>query len=181
MTDRDRTVLVAASDERAGTYDDWLAGRSVETVEAVPALLSTVTPDVAAVVVESEITDGGFERVLDELGAREIDRPVVVVDDDAPVADGIGLRVTEYLVRPLDSETLRDAVATAASMSDEAVRKQTYLSLAASQAALELELTPTERTDHDTYGRLMERLDQLRDRSEVPLDELEEQVSGNPT
>jgi hypothetical protein len=180
MTDRDRAVLVAASGERAATYDDWLDDWSVETVETVPALLSMVTPDVAAVVVETEATDGGVEQLLDELRAREIDRPVVV-GDDAPAADGIGLRFTEYLVRPLEAAALREAVATAAAMSDEAVRKQTYLSLAASQAALELELTPAERTDHETYDRLTERLDQLRDRSQVPLDELEERVSGNPT
>lgn len=84
-------------------------------------------------------------------------------------------------MRPLEAAALREAVATAANISDEAVRKQVYLSLAASQAALELRLTPTERSDHETCERLTERLNQLCDRSEVPLDELEELISGNPT
>ncbi|WP_424019235.1 HalX domain-containing protein [Halorientalis pallida] len=179
MTERDDRVLVVGSSERAATYDGWLDDWATETVEDVAELLSTVTADVAAIVVEAGVTDG-FDRLFDELVAREIDRPVVVISDDAAVANGLGLRFTEYLVRPLEPETLREAVATAAAMSDEAVRRQTYLSLAASQATLELELTPTERADHDTYERHTERLDQLRARSETPLDELEERVSGHP-
>ncbi|RXK49321.1 HalX domain-containing protein [Halorientalis pallida] len=176
-----RRVLVAASDGQAATYQEWLDDWSSEVVESDAELLSTVTPDVAAIVVETEVASDGVERLFDELVARAVDRPVIVVGDDAPNADGIGLRFTEYLVRPLDPEPFREAVATAASMSDEAVRKQTYLSLAASQAALELELTPTERSGHDVYDRHVERLDQLRDRSEAALDELDERLSGHPS
>jgi DNA-binding response OmpR family regulator len=179
MAENDGPILVAAPADTATEYESWLEEDwSVETVTGVEDLLETADPDVGVVLLDADLPDSSPEQVLDDLRSEAIDRPVVVVRADEPAADSVGLRFSEYLVKPVDEAGLRATVEAMAVRTDEDVQKQEYVSLAATQAAMDLELSPDEKSDSEAYTRLTDRIDSLRERADVPIDELKEQVDG---
>ncbi|MFD1587312.1 HalX domain-containing protein [Halorientalis brevis] len=110
-----------------------------------------------------------------------IDRPIVGLSDDSESTTGLGSRFSEELVRPVAESTLLETVETMAARSDEAVQKQEYLALAASQAAMEIELSPAETDEHETYEQVTSRIEDLRSRIDVPLEEFEDELADSLT
>ncbi|MFB6178345.1 MAG: HalX domain-containing protein [Halorientalis sp.] len=172
-----RSILVATSEEHADTYAGWLDGDwTVETVTDED-LVTAVEPDVAVVLLDRDLVGEDAEQLLDDLRGVGIDRPVVLITDEDGLGSSLGSRFSDHLVRPLDETEVAATVETMADRSDEAVQKQEYLALAASQAAMQIELSPHETAENEAYEMLTERIQQLRDRSEVPLEQFEDELS----
>ena len=182
MAESTGTVLIATAPERDTDYAAWLdADWTVTTVEDSDDLMDAVDPDVAAVLLDRGLADGDAESLLDELRSAGIDRPVVVVSDESGSGDTLGSRFSEELVRPVDESTLVETTAAMADRSDETVQKQEYLALAASQAAMEIELSPDETDENETYEQVTRRIEQLRNRIDVPLEEFEDELADSLT
>jgi len=177
MASQNGRLIVALAAERADEYGDWLDGWDVERVADRESLLDAVDGDVAVVVLDHSFGDSPPERLLDRIRERGIDRPVVVLSDSEPDADGLAVRFTETLVTPVDESTFVETVERVAALSEEEVQKREYVSLAATQAALELQLSPSERQSSEEYDRLTQRIDALRDRADDSLDDVGDQIA----
>jgi FixJ family two-component response regulator len=177
MASQNGRVIAAVTIERADEYGDWLDGWDVERVSSHESLLETVDAETAVVLLDGSAGGSSPEQVLDRLREQGIDRPVVLLSDAEPDADGLAVRFTETLVTPVDESTLAETVGRVAALSDEGVQKREYVSLAATQAALELQLSPSERQSSEEYDRLTERIDALRDRADGSLDEVGDQIA----
>jgi FixJ family two-component response regulator len=177
MASQNGRVIAAATAERADEYGDWLDGWDVESVSDDDALLDSVEGEAAVVLLEQSFGDSPPERLLDRIRERGVDRPVVLLCESEPEADGLAVRFTETLVTPTDEATLLEAVERVAALSEEEVQKREYVSLAATQAALELQLSPSERQSSEEYDRLTERIDALRDRADGSLDDVGDQLA----
>lgn len=181
MNETEDAVVLGTTPETAREYEGWIDDRPVETVHDTDEVLSVVNPDVAAVVLDRDIAGDGVGTVLDRIREAGVDRPIVVLADDGPDADTAGWGFNECLTRPFGAASFRETIDRLADLSDEAVQKQELLSLAASQAALELELSRDELAESDVYEELTTRLGTLRERADEPLDELERQLSRSPS
>jgi FixJ family two-component response regulator len=177
MSSQNSRVVVAVGVDRADEYGGWLEGYEIEQVADESELLAAVDVSTAAIVLDRTFAAASAERLLDRIREHGVDRPVVLVADAAPDADGIAVRFTETLVRPVEETALVDAVAAAVDLTDEEVQKQEYVSLAATQAAMELDLSPAERESNDQYDRLTDRISALRDRAEGSLDDVGDQLA----
>lgn len=177
MASQNCCVVAAVAGDRADEYGGWLEGWAFEQVTDETELLATVDESTTVVLLDRTFADAPAERLLDRIREHGIDRPVVLLADEAPDADGIAVRFTETLVRPLDEPTLAAAVESAADLSEAEVQKQEYVSLAATQAAMDLNLTPAERESSDQYDRLTDRIDALRDRADGSLDDVGDQLA----
>lgn len=177
MASQNRRVVAAVAADRADEYGGWLEGWELEQVTDEAELLAAADESTAAVLLDRSFADQPAERLLDRLRERGIDRPVVLLATEAPDADGIAVRFTDTLVRPLDGSALAAAVESAAGLSDDEVQRQEYVSLAATQAAMELDLSPAERESNDQYDRLTDRIAALRDRADGSLDDVGDQLA----
>lgn len=182
MPDAKGTVLIATRSDQADDYESWLdADWTVDRVTDSDDLMEVVDPDVAVVLLDRNLADETAERLLDELRATGIDRPVVVLTGEDADGDTLGSRFSAQLVRPLVESTLVETVTEMATRSDETVQKQEYLALAASQAAMEIELSPDEPSDNENYETLTERIEELKQRTDVPLEQLEDEIADSLT
>ena len=177
MASQNGRVIAAVTAERADEYGDWLDGWDVERVPDGETLPDAVDGDTAVVLLDRSVGDSPPERLLDRIRERGLDRPVVLLSESEPDADGLAVRFTETLVTPVDEATLAETVERVATLSDEEVQKREYVSLAATQAALELRLSPSERQSSEEYDRLTERIDALRDRADGSLDDVGDQLA----
>jgi len=177
MASQTRRVVAAVAADRADEYGGWLEGYAFEQVTDEPELLAAADESTAVVLLDRTFADEPAERLLDRIRERGIDRPVVRLAADAPDADGIAVRFTDTLVRPLDASTLVAAVDAAAALSDREVQKQEYVSLAATQAAMELDLSPAECASSEQYERLTDRISAVRDRADGSLDDVGDQLA----
>lgn len=182
MPESTGTVLIATKSERAAEYAEWLdADWDVTTVTDSDELMDAVDPDVGVVLLDKVLADDDAESLLDDLRTAGIDRPIVVLTSEDDDGDTLGSRFSTQLVRPIQESTLVETVETMAERSDETVQKQEYLALAASQAAMEIELSPGETADNDAYETLTKRIEQLRSRIDVPLEQFEDEIADSLT
>lgn len=177
MASQNSRVVVAVTGDHADEYGGWLEGYEIAQVTDESGLLAAVDEGTAAVVLDRTFADLPAEDLLDRIRERGVDRPVVLVAESAPDADGIAVRFTDTLVRPVDEADLVAAVDSAAGLSEEEVQKQEYVSLAATQAAMELKLSPAERESNDQYDRLTDRISDLRERADGSLDDVGDQLA----
>jgi hypothetical protein len=177
MASQNSRVVVAADGDHADEYGGWLEGYEIVQVADESALLAAVDELTAAIVLDRTFADRPAEQLLDRVREDGVDRPAVLVADAAPDADGIAVRFTDTLVRPVDDDALRSAVDSAADLTDDAVQRQEYVSLAATQAAMDLRLSPAERESSDQYDRLTDRISALRDRADGSLDDVGDQLA----
>lgn len=177
MPARNRSVVVAVAEQRESEYDEWLGENwDVRAIADGSAVLEAVDADVGVVLLDRCHPDVEATDVLDEIRGRGLDVPVVALVETEPEPDALGLRFNDHLVHPVERSDLESVVESMVDLDTVEVQKAEYLALAASQAALELQLSPTERHESEEYEQLTERIGALRERAAEPLEELEEAV-----
>jgi two-component system response regulator AdeR len=177
MPAQNQSVVMAVADRRESTYDEWPGEDwDVNTAADGEAVLAAVDADVGVVVLDRGHPDVDATRVLDEIRADGLDVPVIALVDEEPASDALGMRFNDYLVHPIEQSTFASVVDAMVDLDPVEVQKAEYLALAASQAALEVQLSLSEQAESEEYGQLTERIGALRDRAEEPLEELEEAV-----
>lgn len=174
-------VLVVDDDPRlAEMHAGWLADRyDVETAYGGEAALRRLDDDVDVLVLDRRMPAMSGETVLERLGILGLDPGVVMLTAVEPETEVAGMDIDDYVVKPALQKDVLEAVAAVLERQglEDPVRE--YLALSARQALLEAETTPSEREHSEEYQALLDRIEQLEDLLDDPIEGVEnESIRG---
>lgn len=174
-------VLVVDDDPRlAEMHAGWLADRyDVETAYGGEAALRRLDDDVDVLVLDRRMPGMSGETVLERLGILGLDPGVVMLTAVEPETEVAGMDIDDYVVKPALQKDVLEAVAAVLERQglEDPVRE--YLALSARQALLEAETTPSEREHSEEYQALLDRIEQLEDLLDDPIEGVEnESIRG---
>jgi two-component system response regulator AdeR len=162
-------LIVEDEPDLAALYADWLADEyAVEVANTAADATATLDETIDIVLLDRRLSDGSGDSVLATIRERGFSCRVAMVTAVEADFDIIELGFDDYLVKPVTSEALCDAV-------DRLLRRKSYnqelqefFALASTKAVLEAEKTTAELAASDRYARLerefvdaRERLDSL--------------------
>jgi DNA-binding response OmpR family regulator len=163
-SDGKATVLVVDDEpEVADAYSKLLATEyGVLTAYGGEEALSAVGEDVDVVLLDRRMPELSGDDVLGEIHDRDLEVSVVMVTAVDPGFDILDMAFDDYLCKPVDAATLRDAV-------EQQLRAQNYddqldefFEVTAKMGVLEARRLPGELEDDEEYGDLSERADDLQ-------------------
>lgn len=170
-------VLVVDDDPRlAEMHAGWLADRyDVETAYGGEAALRRLDDEVDVLVLDRRMPGIAGETVLERLGILGLDPGVVMLTAVEPEPEVAGMDIDDYVVKPALKKDVLEAVAAVLERQglEDPVRE--YLALSARQALLEAETTPTEREHSEEYQTLLDRIEQLEDLLDDPIEGVEDE------
>ncbi|MCT9097584.1 response regulator transcription factor [Haloarchaeobius sp. HME9146] len=172
-TEGKTTVLVVDDDEDlAETYALWLGNEyDVWVVDDGEAALERYGPAVDVVLLDRRMPSVSGDEVARELQARDASCPVAIVTAVGPAFDLLDVPFDEYLLKPVDRETVVGTVerlAALADLGDERVRE--YYALRSTLTVLE-RLEYRDADANDQLQRLRSRLRRKREAARAGLDE----------
>ncbi|WP_435364631.1 response regulator [Haloarchaeobius sp. DYHT-AS-18] len=172
-TEGKTTVLVVDDDEDlAETYALWLGDEyNVWVVDDGEAALERYGPAVDVVLLDRRMPSVSGDEVARELQARDASCPVAIVTAVGPAFDLLDVPFDEYLLKPVDRETIVGTVerlAALAALGDERVRE--YYALRSTLTVLE-RLEYRDADANDQLQRLRSRLQRKREAARAGLDE----------
>jgi DNA-binding response OmpR family regulator len=159
------TVAVVDDEPRIRSlYATWLEERyEVVTAEGGETALEEIEGSVDAVLLDRRMPDLTGDEVLARLRDRGYDGWVVMVTAVDPDLDVAEMTFDDYIVKPVDKETLLEAVQVLVARSeyDENVRQ--YFQVLAKLGALEAALSEDELEGSDEYAHLLDERRQLKE------------------
>lgn len=164
-----QTVLVVEDEpELIEIYDAYLRDEfDVLTATSGAKALALVDETVDVVLLDRGMPDMSGEEVLEELRARGCEIPVAMVTGSEPDADVVELSFDEYLVKPVERETLMRTVKLLANRSSFEEKSREFFRLASRKNSFETE----SNVDREGYAALTERMTEVQT-------ELDETISG---
>ena len=164
-------MLVADDDgDVADLYATWLEGRyEVRVAYGGTEALEALDGGVDAFLLDRQMPGPAGGEVLERVRERGLDVRVVMVTAVDPDFDILDMPFDDYLVKPVTSEEVADAVATmlARASYDETLRE--YFALAEKKATLEAEKPTRELERSERYAELTERVRRLETRADAAL------------
>ncbi|WP_439027172.1 response regulator transcription factor [Haloarchaeobius sp. DT45] len=171
--EQETTVLVVDDDaDLAETYALWLGDEyDVELVGDGETAIDRYGPRVDVVLLDRRMPSVSGDEVARELRARESPCLVAIVTAVSPAFDLLDVPFDEYLLKPVDRETVVgtvDRLAALAAIDDEHVRE--YYALQSTLSVLE-RLEYRDAASNDQLRRLRRRLGRMREAARTALDE----------
>lgn len=163
-TDYSATVLVVDDEPETAElfarmlrpdYDVRIAYGGDEALETVDSAIDVVFLD-------RRMPDTNGDQVLEAIRSRGIDCRVVMVTAADPDTDIIKLDFDDYLVKPVSSETLRDAVERMLTRNRLDGQFREAMSLASKMATLESKMGILDLESSDEYAELEARFAEYR-------------------
>jgi len=148
------------------TYDVWVAYGGEEAIE-------TVAETVDVVLLDRRMPDLSGDEVLRRIRAADFDCRVVMVTAVTPEADIVELPFDDYLNKPVDKDTLLDAVDHQLTVREYGETYQELNQACAKINALEAEKATNELEELPEYRELKDKVTRLRTEQEALLDELD--------
>jgi DNA-binding response OmpR family regulator len=175
-SDAKATVLVVDDEpEVADAYSKLLATEyEVRTAYGGEAALEEVDEDVDVVLLDRRMPELSGDDVLAEVRERDLDVRVVMVTAVDPGFDILDMQFDDYLCKPVDAATLRDAVEQqlrAASYDDQL---DEFFEVTAKMGVLEARRLPGELEDDEEYRELEDKADDLQDDLSEIVDEFDD-------
>ena len=161
----DQPTVLVVDDERATAdlYTEYLAETyRVRTAYSGREALELMDSTVDVVLLDRQMPGLSGDEVLEAMRARESDCRFIMVTGITPDLDIIGLPFDEYLVKPVSSETVHDAVERMLVRTTHDARIQKLLSIASKMATLESKLELSDLTASDEYAVLEAQFSDLR-------------------
>jgi CheY-like chemotaxis protein len=173
-------LLVDDEKEVADAYALRLEGVADVTItysgeEALSTVDPAAPPDV--VLLDRHMPGLSGDEVLTELREMEMRTRVIMVTAIDPGLDILDLPFDEYLCKPVEREDVRAAVDQQCQVLAYELLGE-YFQLESKRAVIEAELPPETLEDHEEFGELDERTDQLRDRASRLLSDADELLSA---
>jgi len=166
MSSTEPEVLVVDDEEDVADAYALRLEREYETRTAYGGedALETIDDDVAVVLLDRRMPEMSGDEVLDAVRDRGYDCRVIMVTAVDPDFDIIDMPFDDYLRKPVDRETLFDAIEEQldAREKDEAVSE--LFSVTAKAGVLEQRKSSEELADHEEYQQLKARAEELRAR-----------------
>lgn len=177
-----RPTVLAVDDEPGvlGVIEGYLEGfATVRTATSGEEALERIDDAVDIVLLDRLMPDLHGDEVLEAIRSREYDCGVIMVSAVQPDVDIATIQYNEYLVKPIGQDELREAIRRVHALSDRDIQVQEYFALADKIHALEDGKAPDHESREGTIEELRDRMDQLSDRINPPLTQLEEQIADN--
>jgi len=168
-------VLVVEDDpDLREVYDRVLSSfYAVSTAGTGADALDIVTAETDVVLLDRRLPDMDFDDVLRELKAQCGDCYVALVTGVEPDFDIIELGIDDYLVKPVTTEQMCDAVERLCSVAEYDATYQELSQKRVKRSVLLQEKPPTELSDSEEFAQLCAEIERLEDE----LDEMVETVS----
>jgi len=157
------TVLVVDDEEGlADLYSIWLRDSyTVRTAYNGAEAVDELDDDVDVVLLDRQMPDRSGDEVLGTIRDRDLECRVAMVTAVEPELDIVGLGFDDYLRKPVDRDTLREAVVRLLRRSTYDDTVQEYFSVARKHALLADSEDPSV-TESAEFAQLESRLDDLR-------------------
>ena len=137
--------------------------------------LSMMNESIDVVLLDRLMPDINGDEVLEEIRNRDYDCGVVMVSAVEPDVDIATLQYNEYLVKPISSAELHDAIERTLALSERDIQVQRYFALADKVHALRNR--PADEASPDVIEDLEAQMDTLSERIDPPLTDLEHQIA----
>ena len=174
MRERSTDVLVVEDNtELASLYSSWLGAEwAVTSVADGDEAVEAVTEETEIVVLDRRLPGRSGDEVLERVREDGNDCQVVIVTAVEPDFDIIEMGFDDYLVKPVDRETLNRCLERLKRRSeyDEELRK--YYAQVSKKAVLEARKPEHELYDSEEYLELEACVDEQAERADELLDEL---------
>ena len=176
MTRNQPAVLIVEDEQRlreayeqvlAPSYDISTAATGADAIEAFSA-------DLDIVLLDRRLPDICGDEVLRELQARNYDCYVAMVSAVDPDFDIIELGIDDYLVKPVSTREISDAVERLLSLAEYDETQQELSQKRVKRSVLAQEKPNAELQHSDEFARLETEIEQL----EAELDDMAEELSG---
>jgi len=175
MAEADVSVLVVEDEpDLADLYAHWLGTEyDAQTAYSGPDALDVLDSTIDVVLLDRRMPGMPGDDVLAEIRDRELACQVSMVTAVEPDFDIIDLPFDSYLVKPLAKEGLFTTIEDLRSRQayDESVRE--LITLMGKRKLLETEKDPYELDDSDAYADLLDRIDELHETVDAPVDAIQ--------
>jgi len=167
-------VLVVDDEERvADTYRLRLTDEyDVDDVTSGREALDIVGERHDVVLLDRRMPDISGDEVLEEIRSTELDCQVVMVTAVDPDFDLVEMQCDDYIVKPVDRETLQDIVERVLQIAEYSERRRTLGAKKLKRNVLEVEMRESELAQNEEYQGLETSIDEL----EAEVDDLENEL-----
>lgn len=175
-SDAKATVLVVDDEpEVADAYSKLLATEyEVRTAYGGEEALEVVDDEVDVILLDRRMPTLSGDDVLNEVRERELDLRVVMVTAVDPGFDILDMDFDDYLCKPVDASTLRDAVKQQLRAQNYDDRLDEFFEVTAKMGVLEARRLPGELDGDEEYGDLEDRSADLQQELSEIIDEFDD-------
>lgn len=172
------TVLVVDDEPLlAAAYADALVDDyRVETAHSGEAAVDHLDLEPDVVLLDRRMPGLNGDDVVDAINARDLDTRVAMVTAVQPDFDIIDLGIDDYLVKPVDGDTIRETVEDLLDLNTYRDVRVELTTKRLKRNLLEVEKAPAVLAEHDGYAELEAEIEAL----EAELAAIEARFSGDP-
>lgn len=171
----DRVLIVEDDADLRDVYDRALSQfYAVSTAATGTDAVETMTGDTDVVLLDRRLPDTPTETLVRELQNRYRDCYIALVTGVEPGFDIIELGIDDYLVKPVTTDQLREAVDRLTSLAEYDATYRTLSQKRVKRNVLAQEKSAAELRTNDEFERLQADIDRL----EAELDDIAETVDG---
>lgn len=166
---KDTNVLVVEDEESlAELYGTWLAGdHDVETAHTGREAVEKLDDAVDVVILDRRLPDIRGRKVLELIEDRGLDCMVTIVSAVEPEFEIAHFPIDEYLLKPVERESLRSTVNELSLRSTVDITRRELLALHSRKIVLENETDREELESTREYGELRQKIRMLETELEV--------------
>lgn len=171
----DATVLIVDDDPQVrDLYQRFLEDEyTVLVADDGETALEQMSDEVDVVLLDRRMPGLAGDEFLNDIRDQGYDCPVAMVTAVNPDLDILELGFEDYLVKPVTREEIRSLTGSLVRRIQYERHIQDWLALLSKKATLERSLTEGERENSSAYAALLAQLDQLNERADSELKELE--------
>ena len=176
MTESDQPTILVVEDEEAliELYVRWLEDEyDVRTAEGGEEALEEFDDSVGVVLLDRLMPGMSGDEVLEDVREQSADCKVAMVTAVEPDFDVITMGFDDYLIKPVERETLLETIERLLSRSAYAELEQELYALVSKQAVIESSKSGEELTDSEEFVELESRIEALRAELDDTLSEIE--------
>ena len=176
MTESDQPTILVVEDEQAliELYVRWLEDEyDVRTAEGGEEALEEFDDSVGVVLLDRLMPGMSGDEVLEDVRERSADCKVAMVTAVEPDFDVITMGFDDYLIKPVERETLLETIERLLSRSAYAELEQELYALVSKQAVIESSKSEEELADNEEFVELESRIEALRAELDDTLSEIE--------
>ena len=165
MTESDQPTILVVEDEEAliELYVRWLEDEyDVRTAEGGEEALEEFDDSVGVVLLDRLMPGMSGDEVLEDVRERSADCKVAMVTAVEPDFDVITMGFDDYLIKPVEQETLLETIERLLSRSAYAELEQELYALVSKQAVLESSKPEKELAESEEFADLESRIAALR-------------------
>jgi DNA-binding response OmpR family regulator len=168
------TVLVVDDEERvAETYRLRLESEyDVDVAVGGEEALDRIDDAYDVVLLDRRMPEIAGDEVLEEIRARDVDSRVVMVTAVDPDFDLVEMQCDDYVVKPIDKETLHEVVERVLTIAEYSERRQELGAKKLKRNVLEVEMREGDLEDSEQYRRLEAEITAL----EMDVDDIEDEL-----